>query len=376
MFWENVWKGLERRGKELLKFAWSFLILRTRVLIAISQEGGLRERLEPGVLFLALAFALSVGLTIFISGEEAPSLSSLFSQLLWRIVASLFVWAPLFPLYWWLKRDCLPFLINVMCFQQVLAVLLLGVTSAEFALPEPARTDFANLEKGIGQGTAAYDFTCGMLEGTARLLLLGRGIEDVGTKVQHAQKAFDSGTGSFDDVIAAHNEQLNVINKNLTTQFEQVRAQEKLAAEYNATYPNVRLSQDIFFYGSMALGIYSLLHILIGLFLGVVTWLGRAITLGGIVAAALGMALCGYVAASLGAYPDPKEFDVLDPDTGEPFDFPVVEQMPGDPAATLKKYERSMAEFNAGRARREGRVRAMFDEAKVRCPHPNNYGLW
>lgn len=362
-FSQKFLTSLAKRGEDLIKFAKAFVVFRTRDLINFSNKGNFLERLEPGLLFLSLSFVLSVVLSVFIGGEQSPSFSRLFNELMWRVAISSVVFVPLLVVYYYLQKDRLTFLINVMCFNQMLAVVLLGITGCVLELPEPARTDFSKLEKGYAQGTAAYDQICLVMEGTAHEALLSRQITEANAKAKSARQAFEQGAGEYENLMDTEAKKLRLIIAQFDIIKKNWERNKKIDEDYNNTYPNIRIAQYIFICGTIIIGMMAWVHIISGVFIDVKTKGGRIISFGAVLIGITAAIFFGYVVSTISTYPDPKEFGVTDPT-----------ELMANP--TLADYERAIAAVDAGRPRREGRIRAMFEENSKRCPGANNYGLW
>lgn len=359
---EHLKETLARRGVEVGAFAAAYFTFRTRRLIEISNIGSTRSRLELFVVFVGVAYAVGIAGAFALGGGESPSVLSILHDMILRLLSSALILSPFVVAYRFLKPERRALPLSLLAFQQGPATIVMLVAAACLVVPQPARQDLTNLEKGEGQGTPAYDFVCGSMESLAHMNKLGRGIGASDRAISSARASLAAGNISSDQYASIVSSSFNRTVFLLHQMDGDLNDQDRYIKNFSAAYPNVAWSVSVNWIGLVIVGAFTLSHLWIGALRGSKKR-GETIKIAVSLCFATGIGLCIPAAFNYFlAYPSPPEFHVLNAE--------------GNPPRTFSELEDGAHRFVAAQGRREGRVRALFETNRVRCPGANNFGLW
>lgn len=359
--WDKVSEAVARRSRDVSAYASAYLRFDTRALLGLSAHAGTKGYLELAAASLAIAASIGIAVNFALSWGQPPQVMSLANTLLWRLIGSCIVLAPFLGLYWFARRASVRLPVTLLAFQQIPATLTLCLAALVATLPQPARTDFANLQSGHGQGTAAYDVACGLLEGSAKVIRFGRGLNALWERSDAAERQLAREEVTTEQFLVERDRRDAAGAALLQAQYQEIARGEVIISAFRDTYPNLQVADLIAIWGLFGFGCVTLWHLTRGLLLGAVSRRRQGAMLALAFGAFCCCALMNYFVGLGASYPEPREF--------------ALQWEPGTPGG-MGQFKTAAHAFRAGQNRRESRIRSLYEENKVQCPELDRHGLW
>jgi hypothetical protein len=363
-----------RRWPEALGLFSAYLRADTRRLFSLSLDKPRRAKGEIIVLLFSCAAAL-LGFAGWLLNDIDPTLFPSFvrATLISVGLAAICI-SPYFLAFHYLKRTGAVVVLNILLIQQA---LLVGPIAASWFISEhigPAKSDFARLEKGFGQGTVAYERTCGRLDINLETAVINRRLLGRNRRFMHAIKTVDrwrapisqadaEAKAAYVNSVQSWRQRSLVATAEDNRRFLELSRQfVTVGEEFDRTYWNLRLAENVIWMGAILIGLLSTFHIVRGLFLGAATkskkWMTAAVVagawiIGGGISAAVQLVV---------ARPGLEQISLADLDPG-----------PIESVADLERINRELREETRAQ---EADLRGLFEEARAWCPGASNHGLW
>jgi len=360
---ERAFGLIRQGGASILYVLGCFIFPRPRRLMAfIDRLSGPERRVLVGQLVVGIGLVVTLGgwLISDVSPEslEGPRLTII---VLFLLVATTI---PYFAVYRWLQRERIAFVAVVLLVVGLVDVTVLQLPTLVQNFVEPLRSDFLNLENGMGQGTLAYDFVCGGLEREARIVALSHEADKFQSEMDRVGPQLNSipeGAASDDLERRWHDAFTRATHKRFAM-FDVTHEMDAVFEKTKARYRWFFVAGDVAQISIDVVGLLGVFFLTKGLFYGVTTRGGRILT--GCVAAVMVIlsGLFSLGANAMSRYPNPEAY--MDGYTGE--------RTPG----ALDWDRNAIKLWRADQAAREARLKARFIAAAKACPNLNNAGLW
>lgn len=138
----------------------SYLLLRTTPFVAISHDGSAKDRWGTSLCLMLAMLGLTVGVAWIVIGKAADG-SLLMRQTLLGMVSGFAMWIPAAAAVWLVARPVrLNVIVNLVLSAQLATFLSVFVSLLILLSGQPARTDFLNFPRGIGERTTLGILVC------------------------------------------------------------------------------------------------------------------------------------------------------------------------------------------------------------------------
>ena len=375
MSWQQALGNIYlRRWPEAAALFSAYLRADTPRLFSLSSEKPRRAKGEIIALLFSCAAAL-LGLAGWLINDVDPTLFPSFvrTTLISVSVAALCV-SPYFLAYRYLQRTGIVVVLNILLMQQA---LLVGPIAASWFITEhigTAKADFERLENGFGQGTVAYERTCGLLDNNLERAVINRRLLARNRRLMRAirtvvrwgapiSQADAEAKASYVNSIESWRQRSIVEAANDDRRFRELGRQFlAVEDEFDRTYWNLRLAENVLWAGAILIGLLSTFHIVRGLFLSAATKSERWKAAAAVAGAWIIGGVIGTGIQLLVVRPAAEEISLAETDFAS--------------MASVADLERINREVRDELRAEEADLRASFEEAKAWCPGASNHGLW
>ena len=257
----------------------SFATARTARLIDLSQwqPETYRFGLTQALFIIALGAMLLASSCFYVRNEESAGFLTWSAA--FTISFSLLLIIPAMVAYWLLKVRRSNFLVNVILIQQTLLAAAALASYGVLISQQPARTDFAVLQQGQGEGTIAYRHFCGGLELSSEMAFLNqRALARSQSAMERARQTLSWGRPNMRDaprvmpIIFAQVDQMRAELREMQADMQRVEqiTQALVSSDqaFRETYPTYYLALGIFAVFFIAVLIGSTIHLVRAVLLG------------------------------------------------------------------------------------------------------------
>ena len=352
----------------------------------ISESGTLSSKVEKTSFLVGAVALITFCLSWLINGTAGTDVHDALRATLISIAAVALGATPFFLLQYFTRRKGIYFVLNTLAVQQLWIVVVLILTSALGTAFEPARTDHWLLQRGSGQGTAAYERTCGLLAANIEIARLTRQAEkrseavgrDIRTLISWGPPLTPEDVArrepEIERQIARREAEMAGTEADLDRVIALNRQTEQAEKNYGERYRSIMVFDQVRAVLLVLLGALTSFHVIRGAFLPAKKNSSRLIKGIALLAAWLAAGLCNYALSRVADVP--FGIEALRPEWSQEERKDESATPGATPEAKLTALEREAEVLRAEQRDIELLIRRQFLELREICPNVSNRGLW